>query len=407
MEDRDVQKDYKKLLNELILKEFDINNFHIQALIKKEPKEYSDYLRQLIKNDYSIDNLRELSQEKFDFLPKSYEEVRNEIIQTFNNLSSGNTILLKSRQGYNTFDFSLHDYIELRLYVENLIRQTYYQNILNSRQKAHISYLKDLVIRTSGVVEYLHSRPFKVKVASYLIDSLFQLKSSSDGTDFNYSSTELLSSLNKFHNRCGVTCTISNRGTIKDTVIVGYSDYRSGVNIIRTSDYSSIYLNSFFIKNDSELGNSFSSFKDFLKKENIKFELYTDLAIQEALEVNFTGQDVIEALTNFGYKVIVVTDNFSLSSQPPLKEVDREVFSFELTKSYEYLPSHLDEIFILKEDYKYQRQYHNNLSKFRYNSHKNSSRKLNHSNHNSRKVVRQFTRNVIRQSSHIKYSGRR
>lgn len=35
MEDRDVQKDYKKLLNELILKEFDINNFHIQVLIKK------------------------------------------------------------------------------------------------------------------------------------------------------------------------------------------------------------------------------------------------------------------------------------------------------------------------------------------------------------------------------------
>lgn len=83
MEDRDVQKDYKKLLDELILKEFDINNFHIQALIKKESKEYSDYLRQLIKNDYSIDNLRELSQEKFDFIPKSYEEVRSEIIQTF------------------------------------------------------------------------------------------------------------------------------------------------------------------------------------------------------------------------------------------------------------------------------------------------------------------------------------
>lgn len=143
MEDRDVQKDYKKLLDELILKEFDINNFHIQALIKKESKEYSDYLRQLIKNDYSIDNLRELSQEKFDFIPKSYEEVRSEIIQTFNSLSSGNTIILKyyhkSRQGYSTFDFSLHDYIELRLYVENLIRQTYYQNILNSRQKAHIS----------------------------------------------------------------------------------------------------------------------------------------------------------------------------------------------------------------------------------------------------------------------------
>lgn len=407
MEDRDVKKDYKKLLNELILKEFDINNFHIQALIKKESKEYSDYLRQLIKNDYSVDNLRELSQEKFDFLPKSYEEVRNEIIQTFNNLSSGNTILLKSRQGHNTFDFSFHDYIELRLYVENLIRQTYYQNILNSRQKAHISYLKDLVIRTSGVVEYLHSRPFKVKVASYLIGSLFQPKSSSDGTDFNYSSTELPSSLNKFHNRCGVTCTIFNRGTIKDTVIVGYSDYRSGVNVIRTSDYSSIYLNSFLIKNDSELGNSFSSFKDFLKKENIKFELYTDLAIQEALEVKFTGQDVVEAFVNLGHNVIVVTDNFSLSNPPSLKDVADKYLSFELTKSYEYLPSHLDEISILKEDYKYQRQYHNNLSKFRYNSHKNFSRKFNHSNHNSRKVVRQFTRNVIRQFSHIKYSGRR
>lgn len=413
MEDRDVQKDYKKLLDELILKEFDINNFHIQALLKKEPKEYLDYLRQLIKNNYSIDNLRELSQEKFDFIPKSYEEVRSEIIQTFNNLSSGNTIILKSyhksRQGYSTFDFSLHDYIELRLYVENLIRQTYYQNILNSRQKAHISYLKDLVIRTSGVIEYLHSRSFKVKVASFLLGSLFQPKSSSDGSDFNYSPTELPSSLN--NHRCGITCTTSNRGTIKgnikDTVIVGYSDYRSGINVIRTSDYSSIYLNSFFIKNDSELGNSFSSFKDFLKKENIKYELYTDLAIQEALEVNFTGQDVIEALTNLGYNVIVVTDNFSLSNPPSLKDVADKYLSFELTKSYEYLPSHLDEISILKEDYKYQRQYHNNLSKFRYNSHKNSSRKFNHSNHNSRKVVRQFTRNVIRQSSHIKYSGRR
>lgn len=411
MEDRDVQKDYKKLLNELILKEFDINNFHIQALIKKEPKEYSDYLRQLIKNDYSVDNLRELSQEKFDFIPKSYEEVRSEIIQTFNNLSSGSTIILKSRQGYSTFDFSLHDYIELRLYVENLIRQTYYQNILNSRQKAHISYLKDLVIKTSGVVEYLHSRPFKVKVASYLIGSLFQSKGSSDGTDFNYSPTELPSSLNKFHTCCGVTSTVTIKETdkksFKETIIVGYSDYRSGVNIIRTSDYSSIYLNSFLIKNDSELGNSFSSFKDFLKKENIKYELYTDLAIQEALEVNFTGQDVIEALINLGYNVIVVTDNFSLSNPPSLKDVADKYLSFELTKSYEYLPSHLDEISILKEDYKYQRQYHNNLSKFRYNSHKNSSRKFNHSNHNSRKVVRQFTRNVIRQSSHIKYSGRR
>lgn len=424
MEDRDVQKDYKKLFDELILKEFDINNFHIQALIKKEPKEHSEYLRQLIKNDYSIDNLREISNrklsedkpqpgssnqedllvKKFDFIPKSYEEVRNEIIQTFNNLS-GNIILLKSRQGYSTFDFSLHDYIELRLYVENLIRQTYYQNILNSQQKAHISYLKDLVIKTSGVIEYLHSRPFKVKVASFLLDNLFQPKSSSDGTDFNYSSTELPSSLP--NHRCGITCTISNRGNINDTVIVGYSDYRSGVNIIRTSDYSSIYLNSFFIKNDSELGNSFSSFKDFLKKENIKYELYTDLAIQEALEVNFTGQDVIEALTNLGYNVIVVTDNFSLSNPPSLKDVADKYLSFELTKSYEYLPSHLDEISILKEDYKYQRQYHNNLSKSRYNSHKNSSRKFNHSNHNSRKVVRQFTRNVIRQSSHIKYSGRR
>lgn len=338
MEDRDVQKDYKKLLDELILKEFDINNFHIQALIKKESKEYSDYLRQLIKNDYSIDNLREISNgkfsedkpsqessnqedllvKKFDFIPKSYEEVRNEIIQTFNNLS-GNIILLKSRQGYSTFDFSLYDYIELRLYVENLIRQTYYQNILNSQQKAHISYLKDLVIKTSGVIEYLHSRPFKVKVASFLLGNLFQPKSSSDGTDFNYSSTELPSSLP--NHRCGITCTISNRGNINDTVIAGYSDYRSGVNIIRTSDYSSIYLNSFFIKNDSELGNSFSSFKDFLKKENIKYELYTDLAIQEALEVNFTGQDVIEALTNLGYNVIVVTDNFSLSNPPSLKDV--------------------------------------------------------------------------------------
>lgn len=424
MEDRYVQKDYKKLLDELILKEFDINNFHIQVLVKKEPKEYSDYLRQLIKNDYSIDNLREISNgklsedkpsqessnqedllvKKFDFIPKSYEEVRNEIIQTFNNLS-GNIILLKSRQGYSTFDFSLHDYIELRLYVENLIRQTYYQNILNSQQKAHISYLKDLVIKTSGVIEYLHSRPFKVKVASFLLGNLFQPKSSSDGTDFNYSSTELPSSLP--NHRCGITCTISNRGNINDTVIVGYSDYRSGVNIIRTSDYSSIYLNSFFIKNDSELGNSFSSFKDFLKKENIKYELYTDLAIQEALEVNFTGQDVIEALTNLGYNVIVVTDNFSLSNPPSLKDVADKYLSFELTKSYEYLPSHLDDISLLKEDYKYQRQYHNNLSKSRYNSHKNSSRKFNHSNHNSRKVVRQFTRNVIRQSSHIKYSGRR
>lgn len=421
MEDRDVQKDYKKLLNELILKEFDINNFHIQALIKKEPKEYSDYLRQLIKNDYSVDNLREISNGKpsedkpslgkFNFLPKSYEEVRNEIIQTFNNLSSGNTILLKSRQGYNTFDFSFHDYIELRLYVEDLIRQTYYQNILNSRQKSHISYLKDLVIKTSGVVEYLHSRPFKVKVASYLIGSLFQSKGSSDGTDFNYSPTELPSSLNKFHTCCGVTSTVTIKETdkkfFKETIIVGYSDYRSGVNIIRTSDYSSIYLNSFFIKNDSEFGNSFSSFKDFLKKENIKYELYTDLAIQEALEVNFTGQDVIEALTNLGYNVIVVTDNFFLSNPPSLKDVADKYLSFELTKSYEYLPSHIDDISILKEDYKYQRQYHNNLSKFRYNSHKNSSRKFNHSNHNSRKVVRQFTRNVIRQSSHIKYSGRR
>lgn len=410
MEDRDVQKDYKKLLDELILKEFDINNFHIQALIKKESKEYSDYLRQLIKNDYSIDNLRELSKEKFDFLPKSYEEVRNEIIQTFNNLPSGNTRLLKSyhksRQGYNTFDFSLHDYIELRLYVENLIRQTYYQNILNSRQKAHISYLKDLVIRTSGVIEYLHSRSFKVKVASFLLGSLFKSKGlQSDGYCQNYSPTDLSSSLP--NHRCRITCTSSNRGNINDTVIVGYSDYRSGVNVIRTSDYSAIYLNSFFIKNDSELGNSFSSFKDFLKKENIKFELYTDLAIQEALEVNFTGQDVVEALTNLGYNVIVVTDNFSLSSQPSLKEVAEKSFSFELTKSYEYLPSHIDDISILKEDYKYQRQYHNNLSKFRYNSHKNSSRKFNHSNHNSRKAVRQFTRNVIRQSSHIKYSGRR
>lgn len=424
MEDRDVQKDYKKLLDELILKEFDINNFHIQVLVKKEPKEYLDYLRQLIKNDYSIDNLREISNgkfsedkpsqessnqedllvKKFDFIPKSYEEVRNEIIQTFNNLS-GNIILLKSRQGYSTFDLSLHDYIELRLYVENLIRQTYYQNILNSRQKAHISYLKDLVIKTSGVIEYLHSRPFKVKVASFLLGNLFQPKSSSDGTDFNYSSTELPSSLP--NHRCGITCTISNRGNINDTIIVGYSDYRSGINVIRTSDYSSIYLNSFFIKNDPELGNSFSSFKDFLKKENIKYELYTDLAIQEALEVNFTGQDVIEALTNLGYNVIVVTDNFSLSNPPSLKDVADKYLSFELTKSYEYLPSHLDEISILKEDYKYQRQYHNNLSKFRYNSHKNYSRKFNHSNHNSRKVVRQFTRNVIRQSSHIKYSGRR
>lgn len=414
MEDRDVQKDYKKLLDELILKEFDINNFHIQALIKKESKEYSDYLRQLIKNDYSIDNLRELSQEKFDFIPKSYEEVRSEIIQTFNSLSSGNTIILKSyhksRQGYSTFDFSLHDYIELRLYVENLIRKTYYQNILNSRQKAHISYLKDLVIRTSGVIEYLHSRSFKVKVASFLLGSLFKSKGlQSDGYCQNYSPTDLSSSLP--NHRCRITCTSSNRGTIKgnikDTVIVGYSDYHSGINVIRTSDYSAIYLNSFFIKNDSELGNSFSSFKDFLKKENIKFELYTDLAIQEALEVNFTGQDVVEALTNLGYNVIVVTDNFSLSSQPSLKEVAEKSLSFELTKSYEYLPSHIDDISILKEDYKYQRQYHNNLSKFRYNSHKNSSRKFNHSNHNSRKVVRQFTRNVIRQSSHIKYSGRR
>lgn len=416
MEDRDVQKDYKKLLNELILKEFDINNFHIQALIKKEPKEYSDYLRQLIKNDYSVDNLREISNGKpsedkpslgkFNFLPKSYEEVRNEIIQTFNNLSSGNTILLKSRQGYNTFDFSFHDYIELRLYVEDLIRQTYYQNILNSRQKSHISYLKDLVIKTSGVVEYLHSRSFKVKVASFLLGSLFQSKGlQSDGYCQNYSPTDLQRSLPK--HRSGITCTISNRGNINDTIIVGYSDYRSGINVIRTSDYSSIYLNSFFIKNDSELGNSFSSFKDFLKKENIKYELYTDLAIQEALEVNFTGQDVIEALTNLGYNVIVVTDNFSLSNPSSLKDVADKYLSFELTKSYEYLPSHLDEISILKEDYKYQRQYHNNLSKFRYNSHKNSSRKFNHSNHNSRKVVRQFTRNVIRQSSHIKYSGRR
>lgn len=416
MEDRDVQKDYKKLLNELILKEFDINNFHIQVLIKKEPKEYSDYFRQLIKNDYSVDNLREISNGKpsedkpslgkFNFLPKSYEEVRNEIIQTFNNLSSGNTILLKSRQGYSTFDFSLHDYIELRLYVEDLIRQTYYQNILNSRQKSHISYLKDLVIRTSGVIEYLHSRSFKVKVASFLLGSLFQSKGlQSDGYCQNYSPTDLQSSLP--NHRSGITCTISNRGNINDTIIVGYSDYRSGINVIRTSDYSSIYLNSFFIKNDSELGNSFSSFKDFLKKENIKYELYTDLAIQEALEVNFTGQDVIEALTNLGYNVIVVTDNFSLSNPPSLKDVADKYLSFELTKSYEYLPSHLDEISILKEDYKYQRQYHNNLSKFRYNSHKNSSRKFNHSNHNSRKVVRQFTRNVIRQSSHIKYSGRR
>lgn len=411
MEDRDVQKDYKKLLNELILKEFDINNFHIQALIKKEPKEYSEYLRQLIKNDYSIDNLREISSEnseghsqKFDFIPKSYEEVRNEIIQIFNNLSPGNSILLKSRQGYNTFDFSLHDYIELRLYVESLIRQTYYQNTLNGHQKAHISYLKDLFIKTSGVIEYLHSRSFKVKVASFLLGGLFQPKSSSDGTDFNYSPTELPSSLN--NHRCGITCTTSNKGNIKDTVIVGYSDYRSGVNVIRTSDHSSIYFNSFFVKNDSELGNSFSSFKDFLKKENPKFELYTDLAIQEALEVNFTGQDVIEALTNLGYNVIVVTDNFSLGKSS-LKEVAEKYLSFELTKSYEYLPSHLDEISILKEDHKYQRQYHNNLSKFHYNSHKNSSRKFNHSNHNSRKVVRQFTRNVIRQSSHIKYSGRR
>lgn len=430
MEDRDVQKDYKKLLDELILKEFDINNFHIQALIKKEPKEHSEYLRQLIKNDYSIDNLREISNrklssdklredklrdakpsseehnQKFDFIPKSYEEVRSEIIQIFNNLSLGNTILLKSRQGYSTFDFSLHDYIELRLYVENLIRQTYYQNTLNGHQKAHISYLKDLVIRTSGVIEYLHSRSFKVKVASFLLGSLFQSKGlQSDGYCQNYSPTDLQSSLP--NHRSGITCTISNRGNINDTIIVGYFDYRSGINVIRTSDYSSIYLNSFFIKNDSELGNSFSSFKDFLKKENIKYELYTDLAIQEALEVNFTGQDVIEALVNLGYNVIVVTDNLSLGSQSSLKEVAEKYLSFELTKSYEYLSSHLDDISLLKEDYKYQRQYHNNLSKSRYNSHKNSSRKFNHSNHNSRKVVRQFTRNVIRQSSHIKYSGRR
>ena len=177
----------------------------------------------MIKNDYSVDNLREISNGKpcedkpslgkFNFLPKFYEEVRNEIIQTFNNLSSGNTILLKSRQGYNTFDFSFHDYIELRLYIEDLIRQTYYQNILNSWQKSHISYLKDLVIKTSGVVEYLHSRPFKVKVASYLIGSLFQSKGSSDGIDFNYSPTELPSSLNKFHTCCGVTSTV----TIKET----------------------------------------------------------------------------------------------------------------------------------------------------------------------------------------------
>lgn len=169
----------------------------------------------MIKNDYSIDNLRELSKgkfskgklskesldseeqsQKFDFIPKSYEEVRSEIIQTFNSLSSGNTIFLKSyhksRQGYNTFDFSLHDYIELRLYVENLIRQTYYQNILNSRQKAHISYLKDLVIRTSGVIEYLHSRSFKVKVASFLLGSLFKSKGlQSDGYCQNYSPTDL------------------------------------------------------------------------------------------------------------------------------------------------------------------------------------------------------------------------
>lgn len=431
MEDRDVQKDYKKLFDELILKEFDINNFHIQALIKKEPKEHSEYLRQLIKNDYSIDNLREISNrklssdklredklrdakpsseehnQKFDFIPKSYEEVRSEIIQIFNNLLLGNTILLKSRQGYSTFDFSLHDYIELRLYVENLIRQTYYQNTLNGHQKAHISYLKDLVIRTSGVIEYLHSRSFKVKVASFLLGGLFQPKSSSDGTDFNYSPTELPSSLN--NHRCGITCTTSNKGNIKDTVIVGYSDYRSGVNVIRTSDHSSIYLNSFHIKvdKDSSLGNSFSSFKNFILNEYSSKEIFSDLAIQEALEVNFTGQDVIEALVNLGYNVIVVTDNLSLGSQSSLKEVAEKYLSFELTKSYEYLPSHLDDISLLKEDYKYQRQYHNNLSKSRYNSHKNSSRKFNHSNHNSRKVVRQFTRNVIRQSSHIKYSGRR
>lgn len=408
MEDRDVQKDYKKLLDELILKDFDINNFHIQALLKKEPKEYSEYLRQLIKNDYSVDNLRELSQEKFDFIPKSYEEVRSEIIQTFNNLSSGNTILLKSRQGYSTFDFSLHDYIELRLYVENLIRQTYYQNTLNGHQKAHISYLKDLVIRTSGVIEYLYSRSFKVKVASFLLGSLFQPKGlQSDGYGQNYSSTELPSSLN--NHRCGITCTTSNKGDIKDTVIVGYSDYRSGVNVIRTSDHSSIYLNSFHIKADKDpsLGNSVSSFKNFILNEYSSKEIFFDLAIQEALEVNFTGQDVIEALVNLGYNVIVVTDNLSLGSQSSLKEVAEKYLSFELTKSYEYLPSHLDDISPLKEDYKYQRQYHNNLSKFRYNSHKNSSRKFNHSNHNSRKVVRQFTRNVIRQSSYIKYSGRR
>lgn len=431
MEDRDVKKDHKKLFDELILKEFDINNFHIQALIKKEPKEHSEYLRQLIKNDYSIDNLREISNrklssdklredklredkpsseehnQKFDFIPKSYEEVRSEIIQTFNNLSLGNTILLKSRQGYSTFDFSFHDYIELRLYVENLIRQTYYQNTLNGHQKAHISYLKDLVIRTSGVIEYLHSRSFKVKVASFLLGSLFQQKSSSDGSDFNYSSTELPSSLN--NHRCGITCTTSNRGDIKDTVIVGYSDYRSGVNVIRTSDYSAIYLNSFHIKadKDSSLGNSFSSFKNFILNKYSSKEIFSDLAIQEALEVNFTGQDIVEALANIGYNVIVVTDNLSLGSQSSLKEVAEKYLSFELTKSYEYLPSHLDDISLLKEDYKYQRQYHNNLSKFRYNSHKNSSRKFNHSNHNSRKVVRQFTRNVIRQSSHIKYSGRR
>ena len=162
--------------------------------------------------------------QKFDFIPKSYEEVRSEIIQTFNSLSSGNTIILKSyhksRQGYSTFDFSLHDYIELRLYVENLIRQTYYQNILNSRQKAHISYLKDLVIRTSGVIEYLHSRSFKVKVASFLLGSLFKSKGlQSDGYCQNYSPTDLSSSLP--NHRCGITCTISNRGNTNDTVIVG------------------------------------------------------------------------------------------------------------------------------------------------------------------------------------------
>lgn len=159
MEDRDVQKDYKKLFDELILKEFDINNFHIQALIKKEPKEHSEYLRQLIKNDYSIDNLREISNrklssdklredklrdakpsseehnQKFDFIPKSYEEVRSEIIQIFNNLLLGNTILLKSR--YNSHKNSSRKFNHSNHNSRKVVRQ-FTRNVI--RQSSHIKY---------------------------------------------------------------------------------------------------------------------------------------------------------------------------------------------------------------------------------------------------------------------------